>query len=311
MIREVPIRLANAPCSWGTLEFAGLTGNQIGYSQMLDELTQAGYIGTELGDWGYMPTNSQQLRQEMSSRGLTLCGAFVPIELSDEAAHADGLGVALRTARLLRAAGQAEDPPVLVLAAGNGLIPDRVKYAGRITSDLSLSEGQLEIFARGAMAIAKAVLNETGLRTVFHHHCAGFVETPEEINRLLALTDPELIGLVFDTGHYMYGSRSNGTSILEALESLGDRIWHVHFKDCHPNIATQARTEGLDYFEAVGQGLFCELGQGCVDFASVLSWLNDQAYNGWIVVEQDVLPGMGSPKESAVRNRQYLRALGL
>ncbi len=85
----------------------------------------------------------------------------------------------------------------------------------------------------------------------------------------------------------------------------------MHFKDCQPQIADIARKEGWDYFEAVRQGVFCELGRGCVDFPAVLNWLKRRDYNGWVVVEQDVLPGMGSPKESARRNREYLRAQGV
>ncbi|MDE2731756.1 MAG: TIM barrel protein [Bacteroidota bacterium] len=308
---EARLQLANAPCSWGTLEFAGLGGGQVPYARMLDELVDSGYVGTELGDWGYMPTEPGQLRQAITGRGLSLRGAFVPVALSEESAHEEGLVRAVRTALLLSRAGDSEDPPLLVLADANGRVPQRVWNAGRITPDLGLSMRQWETVALGAASIAQGVLNQTGLRTVFHHHCAGYVETPEEIARLLAMTDPQLLGLVFDTGHYVYGSGNQEVSVLEGLEAFGDRVWYVHFKDCHPAVARHARTEGLGYFEAVEKGLFCELGQGCVDFARVLSWLHKRAYDGWIVVEQDVLPGMGSPKESAERNRRYMRLLGL
>jgi inosose dehydratase len=85
----------------------------------------------------------------------------------------------------------------------------------------------------------------------------------------------------------------------------------VHFKDCQPQVAQQARAEGWDYFTALRQGVFCELGKGSVPFASVVKELHRMNYSRWIVVEQDVLPGMGSPKASAQRNREYLRTIGL
>ena len=113
--------------------------------------------------------------------------------------------------------------------------------------------------------------------------------------------------MCFDTGHYAYG----GGDPLEGLRSHASRIWHVHFKDCHPGVAETARAEGLDYFEAVARGVFCELGQGGVAFDAVLAELERLDYSGWIVVEQDVLPGLGTPLESARRNRAYLRGLGL
>jgi inosose dehydratase len=88
-------------------------------------------------------------------------------------------------------------------------------------------------------------------------------------------------------------------------------VWHVHFKDCHPGVAAEARHQGWDYFTAVRHGIFCELGRGGVDFPGLTAALTRVGYDGWVVVEQDVLPGMGSPAESARRNREYLGTLGL
>lgn len=136
----------------------------------------------------------------------------------------------------------------------------------------------------------------SGLRTVFHHHCAGFIETPDEIPRLLQMTDPKLIGLVFDTGHYSFGAGGCDT-LMSALDRFADRIWYVHYKDCDPNVLKRAAAGNWDYFESVRQGVFCELGQGCVDFDEVTQWLRRRDYEGYITVEQDVMPGMGTPKE--------------
>jgi inosose dehydratase len=124
---------------------------------------------------------------------------------------------------------------------------------------------------------------------------------------LLDLTDPEWVGLCLDTGHHTFG----GGDPVEGLRQHADRIWHVHFKDCDPTIAAQARKEGWDYNFAIGKGVFCELGKGEVDFATIVRLLDELDYDGWIVVEQDVLPSMGTPKESAQRNRAYLRSIGL
>jgi inosose dehydratase len=309
------IRIANAPCSWGSLEFEGLEGKAIPYGQMLDELKETGYCGTELGDWGYMPTNPNQLHAELAKRGLVMLGAFVPVTLKDADAHKAGMAECLKIARLLADVakiGEYEQPPFLVLADDNGTDAIRTTNAGRTSSEMSLTDEQWKVFARGAEDIAEAVKSQTSLRTVFHHHCAGFIERYDEIARLLDMTDPDLLGLVFDTGHFAYGAGKNAPKVmLEALELFAERIWYMHFKDCHPKIADNSRRENWDYFEAVRQGVFCELGQGCVDFPEVLDWLKKQNYNGWIVVEQDVLPGMGSPKESAMHNREYLRAIGV
>ena len=315
------IRIANAPCSWGSLEFEGMEGAGIPYDRMLDELRDTGYTGTELGDWGFMPTEPEALADEMRRRDLTMVGAFVPVALRDPGAHAEGEAHALRVARLLAATSSmsGSDPatggPFLILADANGTVPLRTLNAGRIKPEMGLSADEWSTFASGAERIARAVRDETGLRAAFHHHCAGYVETPYEVARLLDLTDltdPDLLGLVFDTGHFAYGTGvTGGGEVLAGLERFGDRIRHVHFKDCHPQVAEQARHEEWDYYTAVGHGVFCELGRGYVDFPAITEWLRARGYRGWITVEQDVLPGMGTPKASAQRNREYLRTLGL
>lgn len=124
---------------------------------------------------------------------------------------------------------------------------------------------------------------------------------------LLSLTNPAHLGLVFDTGHYCFGAGSY--NVIEAMDRFAERIWYVHLKDCHPDVADRSRREGLDYFASLKNGVFCELGKGAVDFPGVLRWLAARDYQGYVLVEQDVLPGMGSPKESARRNREYLRSI--
>ncbi len=299
-------RVGNAPCSWGTLEFEEAKGEQIMFGQMLDELAETGYTGTELGDWGYMPTDPIQLKAELENRGLVMLGAFVPVALKDPDSHWAGLVTALKTARLL--ADVASEPkPYLVLADNNGTVPARTQNAGRVTGELGLDPADWQVFAQGASKIGRTVLVEAGLQTVFHHHCAGYVETPDEIDRFLDLTDPDAVGLVFDTGHFAYGA--GHCDVIQGMERFKDRIRYVHLKDFEPEVARQARDQGWNYFEALRHGVFCELGKGGVDFPAVLRWLKQNNYNGYVLVEQDVLPGMGSPRESARRNRDYLRSI--
>ena len=299
------IKIANAPCSWGALEF-DLQGQSAGYKQVLNEMKLAGYAGTELGDWGFMPTDPQSLKKELEERSLQLLGAFVPVALSQEAAHKEGVERAVKTALLMKEAGFAD--AFIVLADDNGSVPNRTLNAGRIMADDSLSPQAMQVFAQGANAVAEALLKETGMRTVFHHHCAGYIETPAEIETLLALTNPECLGLCFDTGHYMYGGGNNAAAF---LEKHYNRIWHVHFKDFSPVVASEARQKNRSYFESVAAGVFCELGKGVVDFASVRDVLLKKAYKGWIVVEQDVLPGMGNPFQCAVNNFKFLESIAL
>jgi len=298
------MRVANAPCSWGVLEFED-TERSAPSSQVLDEISATGYAGTELGDWGFMPTDPQLLTAELTRRRLAMLGAFVPVRLADASTHAAGAETAVRTARLLAAAGGTT--PFIVLADDSGADANRMVRTGRLVRQDSLNPGQWTVFAHGCDAIARRVRDDTGLRTVLHPHCAGFVEAPWEVDELMARTDPALLGLCFDTGHLSFG----GADPLEVFQRHASRVWHVHFKDFSPAVFARTRAESWDYTGAIRHGIFCELGKGSVDFPGVLRALAGANYRDWIVVEQDVLPGMGSPAESARRNREYLRGLGV
>jgi inosose dehydratase len=299
------ISVANAPCSWGVLEFEDKGANP-GYRQVLDEIAATGYVGTELGDWGFMPTTAGPLRDELLERRLDIAGAFVTLRLVDSRSYSACRERAVATAKLL-ASVAGDMPPMIVLSDEPTADPHRARAAGRVTPNLGLPDEWWDEAAPGVERIARAVRDETGLRTVFHHHCATFVETPREIDALLQRTDPTLVGLCLDSGHATYG----GGSAVDLLSRHRDRVWHVHFKDCDPDVAARARTEEWDYQTALRHGVFCELGRGAVDFPTLLRTLERSAYDGWIVVEQDVLPGMGAPADSAARNRRYLREIGV
>jgi inosose dehydratase len=296
------LRVGNAPCSWGTLEFEEAKGEQIGYSRMLDELAETGYTGTELGDWGFMPTDPAVLRAELDRRGLVMLGAFVPVALKDRSAHEAGAANAVKTARLLSAV--ASDPkPYLVLADNNGSVAERTRNAGRITADLGLSPDEWKVAAAGANQVARAVFDATGLRTVFHHHCAGYVETPDEIARLLELTDAEKLGLVFDCGHFAYGA--GHCDVLKAWN--GSRS--------ASGTSTEGLSAGCRRARRAADGTTSKpCGMRFSEWARA-AWIFGRAalaeargYVGYTLEEQDV-SRMGTPKESARRNREYLRSI--
>jgi inosose dehydratase len=297
------IRVANAPCSWGVIE--NIKGERYDYVRVLDEIQATGYAGTELGDWGFMPTDPAQLTAELESRNLSLLASWVSVHLHDESHHKQSADACVRTAKLLAAVGG----PDCFIVLGNDPYGDpmRTKHAGRITPDMAMDEATWRVFADGANMIARRVMDETGLRTVMHHHIGTWIETPDETQRLMDITDADTLGLCFDTGHWTFG----GGDPVEGIRQYADRIWHVHFKDHQPDVAQQSRVNEWDGPTSVGHGVFCELGQGNVDFPAVLETLKAIDYHGWIVVEQDVLPGMGTPRESAQRNRDYLRHIGL
>ena len=295
---NVSIKVGTAPVSWGIMEAEGWTVDQ-GYVRVLDEMAKAGYEGTELGPYGYLPTEPDSLIAELASRGLRLVSAFVPVHLSDAQRHDADFRQAIKVATLLTRAGAR----LIVLADEMG--GARMSVAGRVNEQRDgMSERQWD----GAVDILNRIAKtccELGLVTAFHHHAGTLVETPAEIERLCASTDPALIGLCLDSGHYMYG----GGDPVEAVEKYGSRIVHLHLKDVRTDVLQSVREDGVGFLDAVRRGVFCELGKGGVDVPAITKGLMNCGYKGWALVEQDVdakQPGV-NPYESAVRSRQYLR----
>ena len=284
------IQVANAPCSWGVIE--NTEGERFTYDIVLDEMSATGYVGTELGDWDFMPTEPERLRAELAARSLQLLASWVTVRLYDPDYHAAGVEAAVRTAKLMAAVGGPNC--IVVVGDDHSTVAERHDNAGRIKPDHGLDELEWEQYVAGAERVARGVREETGLRSVLHHHAATYVETPAEVEKFLNMSDSELIGLVFDTGHYTLG----GGDAVEGLRKHWGRIWHVHFKDFNPDVVARADKNNWGYQQLIGQGVFPELGNGVVDFPSVAAALRELDYDGWIVVEQDVLPGLGTPKKA-------------
>ena len=262
------LRVGNAPCSWGTLEFDEAKGEQIGFARMLDELAETGYTGTELGDWGYMPTDPAALRAELARRGLVMLGAFVPVALKERAAHDAGVANAVKTARLLAAV--ATDPkPYLVLADDNGSVPERTRNAGRITAGMGLSAAEWDVFAEGANLVARAVLRRDRAahgvpsslrrlrRDARRDRAVSGTDRPADgrpgvRHRALRLRGGELRR---GRRRWSASASASGTS----TSRTASRRWR-----------SRARAEQWDYFQALRHGVFCELGKGGVDFPALL-----------------------------------------
>ncbi len=290
------IHLASAPVSWGIMEETDST-HWPSWSQVLDEIAQLGFNGTELGPYGFYPTDPAQLRDELARRNLTLTSAFVPVGFFQPSRQAADMKLARDVAKLLKAL----DCPYIVLA-------DAMRPAGAAdptTEDWKEAAQLME-------SLAREFRSEMGLDTVFHLEAGSRLETPADMDTMANLTDPALIGICLDTGHHAY----SGGDPREAIAKYGNRIRYFHLKDLNPEIARRVKTEGLDFYTAVRQGIFPPIGTGSVDMAGVMDDIKKMGYEGWIVAEQDSLGTHDyagrTPLEAVGISRQYLRdALGL
>jgi len=193
------------------------------YGRVMDEIAASGYEGTELGPWGYYPTDPARLRDELTKRSLRLASAFCPVDLTAPERYAAAEAQTRATARLLRALGSTE----VILA--DQWRPLRATVAGRAGLSDEMSTAEWDSVASGLNRLG-ARLADDGMKAVFHHHVATYVETEAEINRLLELTDANLVGLCLDTGHAAFG----GADPVHLLRRWRNRVRYLHLKDVSP-----------------------------------------------------------------------------
>jgi len=292
-------QFACAPVSWGVPDDYGPAWEQP-YEQMLDEMAAGGYTGTELGPYGYFPTDPNVLRPVLQRKNLTMLSSFVPVPLADPL-RANAAIDQIRKVGTLLAAFHA---PFIVLADAQS--PQRRKIAGRVPADgsQSLNPSQWREVAR-VIAGAERVAADFGLDLVFHPHVATYVETPRETEQLFDAASSTKMGLCLDTGHCYYGG---GDPVSEA-EKYKHRLRYVHIKDINPAALAESNRKQRDFDQAVEAGVFSQIGAGCVDFPAFFQTLVKNGYSGWLVVEQDVKFGATSvpPSQSMAASLRYLR----
>ena len=295
------IRIATAPVSWGVL--LKDTPNVPPWQQCVREIAAAGYTDMELGPYGYLPQDIPTLRDFLAELGLNVMGAFAIVNLIDPAARQEEYEETINTCRVIAALGS----QWVVLSDSLFVAPIRHERHGRIRPEDGMDDREWRAFTANASSFARRVLDEFGLRTAFHTHVGGWVETPAEVDRFLAETDPDLVHYCLDTAHTAYG----GEDPVDTLRRWGARVRYLHIKECDDQVLKQVRANGWDYFRAVQEGVFPELGRGTVDFATLLELLEALDFDGWGTVEQDILPDSGAvPLASARRNLAHLRQLG-
>jgi inosose dehydratase len=292
---------ASAPDSWGVLDYPGPSWEQ-SYEKMLDEMVEAGYTGSELGPYGFFPTDPKILQPQLEKRKLKLLASFVPVKMTDPAASQAVMERIRKVGDLLATL----KAPFLVIADDQS--PERNAFSGRAHDKdcPTLSAEQWKHIGK-IVADAEKVADEFGLDLVFHPHVATYVETPEECERFYDATSHTNVGLCLDTGHCVYGY---GDSVKEA-EKYKSKLRFVHIKDCNTAVLEEARRNKWTFEEAIEHKVFTVIGQGNIDFSAFFRTLVKNGYSGWSVVEQDVKFGATPipPAQSVAASLKYLRGV--
>lgn len=299
--------VANAPCSYGAFEITvGVDPNVPNEIELLDLVQEAGYQGIDLGPVGYLGLG-EELHERLQSRGLGLAGGYLGLPFSEPdrlREHMPALDALLDVFDAAPAGGLRPKPTLA--DAGSEI---RSAFPGRSAIDPSVGwdDAAWKRFAEG-LAVVVDRCRERGYEPTFHHHTATYVEAHWEIDKLLELTD---VGVCLDTGHLLLGRGDPVT----ALRDWGSRVNHFHLKDAKLDILYAIVEEAAPVEAIWRRKAFCPLGEGDVEIDAVLQTLQEIGYEGWLVVEQDIIPDpaapLGQAAEEQRRNREFLAARGL
>ena len=292
------ITVGSAPDSWGV--WFPSDPQQTPWHRFMDEIVEAGYEWTELGPYGYLPTDLPTLRRELSSRGLKVTGTFAMANVEEPSLWAElerqVLGAGERLAALDAKYIVLIDDTYTDLFTGEAIAPKR------------LDENAWERFIETTHKVADIARDRFGLQLVFHPHAETHVEYEDQIEAFLEQTDTDRVSICFDTGHHAY----RGGDPINFMRRHHDRIPYLHLKSIDPEIQTQVEAEGIPFAEAVKMDMFVEPSKGAVDFLAFRDLLQEIDYNGYAIVEQDMYPApFDKPLPIAKRTREYLREIGI
>ena len=248
-----------------------------------------------------MPEDPAELGEGLAKHDLTLIGGVVFRPYHDPDAWEDVLDATHRTARALKAHGAQH----LVLI--DSISPRRAPTAGRADEAEQMDKAEWQAYRDRIAESARIGAEEYGLTVGIHAHAGGFMDFEPELERLLDEVDEDLLKICFDTGHHSYA----GFDPVTFMKKHVGRISYMHFKDIDPKVKADVIAKRTGFYDACGQGIFCNLGEGDVDFPAVRQVLLDAGFEGWCTVEQDCDPLLDpDPLNDARKNREYLESIG-
>ncbi|MGY1438641.1 sugar phosphate isomerase/epimerase family protein [Streptomyces reniochalinae] len=292
------LRVGSAPDSWGV--WFPEDEQQVHWRRFLDEVAEAGYEWIELGPYGYLPTDPDVLREETARRGLRVSAGTVFTSLHHGPAVWDATWAHVAQVAAL---ARAMDATHLVV------IPSfwRDDKTARELEPRELTVEQWRHQATGMERLARQVREEYGLDIVVHPHADTHIDTEENVTRLLDATDPDLVRLCLDTGHYAY---CGGDSV-KLIRTYGERIGYLHLKQVDPRILEDVHANGTPFGPAVRQGVMCEPPRGVPELPPVLHAAQELGVDLFAIVEQDMYPcPADQPFPIADRTRRFLRSCG-
>ena len=291
MLDKNKVQLGIAPIAWTNDDMPDL-GAENTFEQCVSEMALAGFTGCEVGN--KYPRDTAVLKKALELRGMQICNAWfssflttkpyeeVEKDFIEHITFLKEMGAKVVGMSEQGHSIQGTDKPIF-----------EAKYV--------MNDEEWDTLCTGINKLGK-VAKDMGIKLCFHHHMGTVVQTEEEIDRLMANTDPELFGLLFDCGHLAYC----GEDYMSVLNKYADRIRHVHLKDIRPEKVEQVKREHLSFLQGVRLGTFTVPGDGVIDFKPIFDVLEKTGYEGYVLVEAEQDPAIANPLEYAIKARKYI-----
>ncbi|MFP5113897.1 myo-inosose-2 dehydratase [Bacillaceae bacterium C204] len=287
------VKLAIAPIGWTNDDIPEL-GGEVTFEQCISEMALAGFSGCEVGN--KYPRNPNVLQKALSLRNLEIASAWFSAFLTSKPFE-ETIKAFIKHRDFLHEMGA----KVIVVSEQGNSIQGQMETA-LFDHKPVFTEGEWKLLVEGLHLLGDLAA-EKGMVIVYHHHMGTGVQTTEEIDHLMAETDPKKVSLLYDTGHLVF----SGEDHLHILNKHMCRIHHVHLKDVRIDVANKAREGKWSFLQAVKKGVFTVPGDGVIDFKTVFEVLDVAGYKGWFVVEAEQDPALANPFEYALKARDYIR----
>ena len=293
MFNKEKVHLGIAPIAWTNDDMPDL-GAENTFEQCVSEMALAGFTGCEVGN--KYPKDPVVLKKALDLRGMRICNQWFssflltkPFEEVEKDARAQMAFLKAMGAKII------------------GFSEQSYSVQGQLTTPIFghkyvMNDEEWKVLTDGLNRLGRIAKEEYGISLTYHHHMGTVVQTAEETDRLMEMTDPEYFSLLYDTGHFTFC----GEDPLEMVKKHVKRIKHVHLKDVRPEVLARVHAENMSFLDAVRAGAFTVPGDGAIDYDPIFKVLEDAGYEGWMLVEAEQDPAKANPLEYAIKARKFI-----
>ena len=292
MLDKNKVSLGIAPIAWTNDDMPDL-GKENTFEQCVSEMALAGFTGSEVG--GKYPADTAVLKKALDLRGIRICNQWFSSFLISKP-YEDTEKEFIKATDFLREMGA----KVIGVSEQSYSIQGKMEQPV-LEGKYIMDDQEWKLLAEGLNKLGK-IAKDKGMTLTFHHHMGTVVQTEEEVDRFMEMVDPELVFLLFDSGHLSFA----GIDPEKVLKKYVNRVKHVHLKDIRREMVEKSRNERWSFLKGVREGVFTVPGDGDVDFAPIFRILEEAGYEGWVVVEAEQDPAKANPLEYAKKARVYI-----